>query len=70
MEEVQAKLEEEQEWWEARKKGIQDGFMKELDGGEEVKTAPKTGSDDEPVLVEAGGPAGAQGSIKKRKGKK
>jgi len=83
MAELQAKVEEEREWWEARKKGMQEGFMKELDEDEKCKigegkkvsaTPAKTGSDDDAVLVEAGGPAGSQGqdgtSAKKKKGKK
>lgn len=83
MAELQAKVEEEREWWESRKKGIQEGFMKELDNDEKAKagetqrvpaTPVKSGSDDDAVLVEAGGPAGSQGegggSAKKKKGKK
>ncbi|KAF2221978.1 Sec62/63 complex, subunit Sec66 [Elsinoe ampelina] len=72
MEELQAKVDEEREWWEARKKAANDSFMKELD---EEKTATpvtkKSNSDDDAVLVEVGGPAGAQGSIRgKKKSKK
>ena len=45
--------------------------MKELEGGEKaVDAAPrKTSSDDDAVLVNAGGPGEAQGA-KKKKGKK
>ena len=83
MAELQAKVPEEKDWWERRKQGIQEGFMKELD--DDAQTAAgvvKKGSagqrlpsDDDAVLVEAGGPAGAQGgetpgSAKKKKGKK
>ncbi|KAG8623179.1 hypothetical protein KVT40_008155 [Elsinoe batatas] len=72
MEELQAKVDEEREWWEARKKAANESFMKELD--EEKTAAPvtkKSNSDDDAVLVEAGGPAGAQGSIRgKKKSKK
>ena len=28
MEDLQSKLEDEQQWWETRKKGIKEGFMK------------------------------------------
>ncbi|TKX23674.1 translocation protein sec66 [Elsinoe australis] len=74
MEELQAKVDEEREWWEARKKGIQEGFMKELDEEKASVPAPKSGvknnSDDDAVLVEAGGPAGSQGSGGSVKGKK
>ncbi|PNS20263.1 Translocation protein sec66 [Sphaceloma murrayae] len=74
MEELQAKVEDEREWWDARKKGIQEGFMKELDeekaGTPVAKPAVKSSSDDDAVLVEAGGPAGTQGSGGSIKGKK
>ncbi|KAF2151271.1 hypothetical protein K461DRAFT_287124 [Myriangium duriaei CBS 260.36] len=83
MEELQARVDDEREWWDARKKGIQEGFMKELDeesAGAATTTpaaatkSPSKASDDEAVLVEAGGPAGSQGqspgSAKKKKGKK
>ncbi|GAM82136.1 hypothetical protein ANO11243_001150 [Dothideomycetidae sp. 11243] len=89
MEELQAKVDEERDWWDARKKGIQEGFMKELDVDSAAnsapatatttpaKPAPKIGSDDEAVLVEAGGPAGSQGqsggatgSMRRKKNKK
>ena len=61
----------DKEWWENRRAGIQSDFMKELEG--DSKTADtsqqpkKTGSDDDAVLVEAGGPAQAQGAGKNKK---
>ncbi|KAM3419566.1 hypothetical protein BST61_g2906 [Cercospora zeina] len=80
--ELQATTEAEKAWWEKRRIGIQANFMKELD--EEEAAAAKTaetliakahapqGSSDEdaPVMVEAGGPDSAQGSLRGRKGSK
>jgi translocation protein SEC66 len=76
MEELQATQESEREWWDRKKATIQSDFMKELDE-DPAKAAKSTpagsrASDDDAVLVEAGGPAdksGAAGS-KKKKGKK
>lgn len=78
MAEMQAQVKEEKEWWERRKAGIQEGFMKELEEDGKEKTEQvrkasvggKTGSDEDAVLVEAGGPAATPGSSKKKKGKK
>ena len=81
MAELQAKVEEEKEWWGRRKRGIQDGFMKELDEEKESASRQasitagthKSNSDDDAVLVERGSPAGTPnpGSAKKKKaGKK
>lgn len=78
MEELQSKVDEERDWWDARKKNIQEGFMKELE--EEKPSSPvakkspsKTGDEDDAVLVEAGGPAGSQGqgggSVRRKKAK-
>ena len=67
--EIQSKLETEKAWWENRRAGIQSDFMKELetDGKPVAVTPRKTGSDsDDAVVVEAGGPAQDQGSIRKR----
>ncbi|KAH7076857.1 translocation protein-like protein sec66 [Paraphoma chrysanthemicola] len=61
--EIMAKSEEEKKWWESRKAMIQSDFMKELD---EEKTKS---SEDDAVLVDAGGPAGSVGKGAK-KGKK
>ncbi|CAO2656766.1 Nn.00g055690.m01.CDS01 [Neocucurbitaria sp. VM-36] len=61
--EIMAKAPAEKEWWEKRKATIQTEFMKELDD-EKVKS-----SEDDAVLVEAGGPAGSVGRSGK-KGKK
>ncbi|KAK3719018.1 Translocation protein S66 [Vermiconidia calcicola] len=71
--EIQAQLDAEKAWWENRRAGIQSDFMKELEtDGKPAEAAPrKTGSSDEDtVLVEAGGPAQQQGTVKKKKGKK
>lgn len=70
--ELQGKLEAEKSWWENKRAGIQSELMKELDEDEKTeKTTPrKTGSDDDAVLVEAGGPADQSGASGKKKGKK
>lgn len=78
--EMQAELDSDKAWWENKRAGIQDSFMKELEGDANdaaaainppvvAAAAKKTNSDDDAVLVEAGGPAQAQGGGKK-KGKK
>lgn len=59
--EIMSKSTEEKKWWESRKAMIQSDFMKELD---EEKTKS---SEDDAVLVDAGGPAG---SVGKSAGKK
>ena len=61
--------EAEKKWWEKRKALIQSDFMKELD--EEHKPAASDagtarGSDDDAVLVEAGGPADKTAKAKKK----
>jgi translocation protein SEC66 len=53
--EIMSKSEEEKKWWESRRAMIQSDFMKELDE-EKAK-----GSEDEAVLVQAGGPTGSVG---------
>lgn len=74
--ELQGQLDAEKAWWEKKRAGIQSDFMKELDDGAQpadpTATARKNGSSDEDgVLVEADGPAQAQGGGgKKKKGKK
>lgn len=90
MAEIQAQLPQEKEWWDKRKSNIQSTFMKELDEDEEKAkgadsrkasivsnpAAQKSNSDDDAVLVEAGGPAAdtvqnqTPGSAKKKKNKK
>ncbi|KAK0946883.1 Translocation protein S66 [Friedmanniomyces endolithicus] len=85
MAEIQDTLESEKAWWDKKRAVIQSHFMKELeeaDGkpAEEAKAADaapvpnkKNGSsDDDAVIVEAGGPAQAQGGSGKgkKKGKK
>ena len=80
--ELQAKGRADREWWDKERASISSKFMQELDeevpGGSSkpVSTGPGN-SDEEAVLVEAGGPAaGAStagskgGTVKKRKGKK
>lgn len=49
VEEIQAKMEPEKEWWEKRRGQISTDFMKELDGD---KTSTKPYSEDEAVLVD------------------
>lgn len=73
--ELQATTQAEKDWWEKRRTGIKANFLKELDEDEAAtaKTQIPQGSSDEdaPVIVEAGGPQGAQGSMKgKKKGGK
>lgn len=75
LDEIQAQITAEKEWWAKRRATIQTEFMKELDEPSpttSVKTpTSKTGSDEEAILVESGGPAVTdKGSVKKRKGKK
>ncbi|KAF2204457.1 hypothetical protein GQ43DRAFT_469030 [Delitschia confertaspora ATCC 74209] len=71
--ELQATAQSEKEWWEKRKAEIQSEFMKELD--EEKKPAgvvtpakpmSKADTDDDAVMVEAGGPASTPGKGKKK----
>jgi len=79
MDELQAQKVSEREWWDRKKANIHTEFMKELDEGSvtgpTTKKAPAAASrvsDDDAVLVEAGGPAdkpqGSEG--KKKKGRK
>ena len=67
MEEMQAKVADEREWWDMRKKGISEGFMKELDEEAQAQASSKKGSvssqgglkgasDEEAVLVDVGSP--------------
>jgi translocation protein SEC66 len=75
MDELQATQESEREWWDRKKASIQSDFMKELDQEPAAaKSAPagSRASDDDAVLVEAGGPADKSGVAggKKKKGKK
>lgn len=76
IEEVQAQVKVEREWWEKRRAKIESDFMKELDGNP-AGAKPMTpgekvgGSDEDAVIVEGGGPAVAgKGSTRKKKGKK
>lgn len=72
--EIQAQTESEKAWWEKRRASIQSEFMKELDtpsASTLAKTLSKTGSDEDSVLVESGGPAASsKGSIGRKRGKK
>lgn len=65
--EIEAKVESETEWWEKRRAAISSDFMKELDE-EAVKKAPS----DDGILVDAGTPSSRPGSSagKKKKAKK
>lgn len=78
MQELQAQKDSEKEWWENKRKSIEEGFMKELDGpsaadGFAYRQAPSRTSDDDTVLVEGGGPIdkgqGSGAGKKKKKGK-
>lgn len=77
--EILSTAKEEREWWEKRKAAIQSDFMKELDD-DKAKSPPESsyggsvrggrvGSDDDTVMVEAGGPAEKTGKGKKKKAK-
>jgi len=79
--ELQAKGREDREWWDKERANIQLKFMKELEddaggAGSTPKKASsdKVNSDEDAVLVEAGGPSGStrdsKGSTKKKKAKK
>jgi translocation protein SEC66 len=71
LDEIQAQTTAEKEWWEKRRASIQSDFMKELDEASVKSPTNKTGSDDDAILVESGGPAVAdKGSMRKKKGKK
>jgi len=69
--EIQAQAASERAWWDKKRAGIQSDFMKELDGPAKPATPGEKGaSDEDAVLVEAGGPAAGAKSGKKKKGKK
>jgi translocation protein SEC66 len=81
---MQAELDADKTWWENKRAGMQEQFMAELEGDEEdakaaieggtggSKGVPKGASEDDAVIVEAGGPAQSQGGGAggKKKGKK
>ena len=82
--EIQSQLESEKSWWERKRSGMKSDLTKEVeeneDGGD-VDSEPAVGapvggkkggsSDEDAVLVDADGPAQAQGgSVRNRKGKK
>ncbi len=75
--ELQAKAKADSESWAKERESISSKFMQELDkeGPVESSKPASTGasnSDEEAVLVDAGGPGAASkgGTVKKRKGKK
>ncbi|KAI9741086.1 MAG: translocation protein S66 [Cirrosporium novae-zelandiae] len=72
---VTAQVDTEKKWWEKRRAAIQADFMKELDeetiANKVNVVGEKQGSDEDAVLVDAGGPAvPTKGGAKKKKGKK
>ena len=74
LEDIQAQGKADRAWWDKEKASIQSDFMKELDGETSSTTSnvrsvklEKGGSDEDAVLVEAGGPTA---SVRKKKGKK
>lgn len=78
---IQDRGKADKEWWQQEKATIKSKFMKELEEGGKENSKPivaargdKTGSDEDTVLVEGGGPGAASGSkseaTKKRKAKK
>ncbi|KAF2754322.1 hypothetical protein EJ05DRAFT_469426 [Pseudovirgaria hyperparasitica] len=78
LEEIQAQVDADKEWWEKKKASVSSEFMKELDN--EAAASPPSamnkpsptntkGSDDDAVIVEAGGPSDSAPKNKK-KGKK
>jgi translocation protein SEC66 len=73
MDELQAQKDSERQWWDLRKASIESDFMKELDGDAAPAKAPAApasrASDDDAVLVEAGGPADKGQSAKNKKKK-
>jgi translocation protein SEC66 len=84
MDELQATRDSEREWWDHKKASIQSDFMKELDedtasvtssnanvAASKAIPAGSRASDDDAVLVEAGGPVdkSSGGGKKKKKGK-
>ena len=76
IEEVQAQVKVEREWWDQRRARIESDFMKELDGNAAAVAKPnapgeKVGSYEDAVIVDEGGPGVAgKGSTRKKKGKK
>ncbi|KAF2859073.1 hypothetical protein K470DRAFT_265577 [Piedraia hortae CBS 480.64] len=71
IEDAQRPLENERQWWANKKSGMAAELMRELDeDGNSSEAKKATTSDDDAVLVESGGPTQAQGSGKKKKGKK
>lgn len=80
LDEIQAQAKSDREWWDKKRAATRAEFMKEIEADAATtrsgSLAPeKLGSDEDTVLVEAGGPAsgaagGGRGSNKKKKGKK
>jgi translocation protein SEC66 len=74
IEAIQTAAKVEREWWDRKKSEMQADLMKEINDGSSTtsgtgSTSQKTGSDDDTVLVESGGPADSK-TLKKRKSKK
>ena len=71
---IQAQVKTERDWWDKRKAKIQSDFMKELNEPNTVAPTGGKSNDEDGVLVESGGPdaqlSGQQAGMKKRKGKK
>lgn len=68
LEEVEASRAEEKAAWDAKRKTVSEGFMKELEGGGTASSptaTKKPGSSDDEVLVEGGGPDAPLGKGKK-----
>lgn len=59
LDEIQAQVESEKQWWEKRRGDIQSDFMKELDGSD--THLAKSAADEEAVLVEAPAKKGKKG---------
>jgi len=73
LDEIQAQIESEKQWWEKRRASIQSEFMKELDAssaGPTKTTASKSAIDEDAILVESGGPGVSDKGSARRKGKK
>lgn len=70
IEEIQAQVEPEKEWWEKRRNSIRQDFEKELDEESAPKTDIRPVSDDDGVLVDSATATSAGTPSKKKKGKK
>jgi translocation protein SEC66 len=73
LDEIQSQTASEKAWWDKRRASIQEQFMAELDTPTPAPTKIAIGkassvSSDEPIMVEAGGPAVIDKGSKKKKG--